>query len=148
MSTHASSVNFRKLIKDLAEMYNFPIAEVVLTELIANSLDAKANVIKVYYDSKNYKLTVEDFGQGMTESQFKEYHDFAADLKKRGTGIGFAGLGAKISFNIASKVITQTLSEKFKGGSNWFLKSKKELIWEDLSTLESLNHKGTKVEVK
>jgi len=147
MSTHASSVNFRKLIKDLSEMYNFPIAEVVLTELIANSLDAEANVIKVYYDSKNYKLTVEDFGQGMTESQFKEYHDFAADLKQRGTGIGFAGLGAKISFNIASKVITQTLSDKFKGGSNWFLKSKKELIWEDLNRLESLNHKGTKVEV-
>lgn len=147
MGTHVSSVNFRKLIKDLAEMYNFPIPEVVITELIANSLDAKAETIKVYYDSENFKLTVEDFGQGMTEPQFKEYHDFAADLKQRGTGIGFAGLGAKISFNIALKVITQTWSEKFKGGSNWFLKSKKELIWEDLSKLESLNHKGTKVEV-
>ncbi len=147
MGIHTSSVNFRKLIRDLAEMYNFPIPEVVITELVANSLDAKAETIKVYYDSKNFKLTIEDFGQGMTEHQFKEYHDFAADLKQRGTGIGFAGLGAKISFNIALKVITQTWSEKFKGGSNWFLKSNKELIWEDLSKLESLNHKGTKVEV-
>lgn len=32
----------------------------------------------------------------MTRSEFSGYHDFAAELERRGTGIGFAGVGAKI----------------------------------------------------
>jgi len=41
MSIHESSVNFQNLIRDLAEIYPFDVDEVVLVELIANSLDAK-----------------------------------------------------------------------------------------------------------
>lgn len=147
MAVHLSNVNFRNLIQDLADMYSFSIPEVVITELIANSLDAGATRIDISYSCFDRLLVVEDNGSGMSKKQFDEYHDFAAGLKSRGTGIGFAGLGSKISFNTASRVGTETHSSSFKGGSNWYLKSEKELVWENVSKLTSLRHKGTRVEV-
>jgi hypothetical protein len=42
MGSHESSVNYQNLVRDLAEMYPFEIAEVIIVELIANSLDAHA----------------------------------------------------------------------------------------------------------
>ena len=146
MPIHESSINFRRLIQDLADMYPFDVSEVVVTELIANALDAKATKISINYDPDNKILIVKDNGSGMAREQFDEYHDFAAGLKKRGTGIGFAGLGAKISFNIASRVFTETKSNLFSGGSNWYLQSNKKLVWEELPAA-ILKQNGTRVEV-
>ena len=150
MSAHESNVNFRNLIRDLTEMYTYDVAEVVITELVANALDAKATIITVDYDSKLKILVVSDNGVGMTSEQFKKYHDLAAGLKSRGTGIGFAGVGAKISFNIADQVITETRSASFEGGSNWHLIRQtdgiEQLIWEDLP-LKYLGGQGTRIEV-
>jgi hypothetical protein len=143
---HESSVNYQNLIRDLAEMYPFEVAEVVLVELVANSLDAKSDYISVDFDPHKKVLTVKDNGRGMNASEFEEYHDFAAGLKARGTGIGFAGLGAKISFNIADRVITETRSKSFSGGSNWYLQSKKRLIWEDIPPTHQRDY-GTTVKV-
>lgn len=147
MATHESSINFQNLIRDLAEMYPFDVAEVVLVELIANSLDAKATRISIHYNSESKTLIIADNGEGMSASQFDEYHDLAAGLKTRGTGIGFAGVGAKISFNIANCVVTETQSDSFSGGSKWYLTSPKKLIWDDIQA-SSLNSKGTRVEIK
>ena len=47
MAQHDSSVNFRNLIRDLAEMYSADAAEVSVVELIANALDARAERIAV-----------------------------------------------------------------------------------------------------
>jgi hypothetical protein len=127
MSIHESSVNFQNLIKDLAEIYPFDVDEVVLVELIANSLDAKPTLISINFDRNKKSLVVTDNGKGMTDKDFEQYHDFAAGLKTRGVGIGFAGIGAKISFNIAERVITETCSQSFFGGSNWYLQSKKKV---------------------
>lgn len=146
MGTHESGVNYRNLIRDLAEMYPFEVADVVVVELIANSLDAGASCISINFDASTRVLVVEDNGKGMTASDFEEYHDFAAGLKVKGSGIGFAGLGAKISFNVADKVITETRSKSFSGGSNWYLQSKKKLVWEDISPTH-LQSYGTRVEV-
>lgn len=146
MSMHESSVNFQNLIQDLAEIYPFDVDEVVLVELIANSLDAKPTQISIDFDQNKKSLVVTDNGKGMTANDFEQYHDFAAGLKTRGTGIGFAGVGAKISFNIATRVVTETNSHSFSGGSNWYLQSKKKLIWENIQ-LEHLKHQGTRVEV-
>ena len=146
MAIHESSVNFQNLIQDLAEIYPFDVDEVVLVELIANSLDAKSTQISIDFDQNKKSLVVTDNGKGMTANDFEQYHDFAAGLKTRGTGIGFAGVGAKISFNIATRVVTETSSQSFFGGSNWYLQSKKKLIWENIK-LEHLNHHGTRVEV-
>ena len=146
MGTHESSVNFENLIKDLADMYPLDVGTVVLVELVANSLDSKATRIAIDFNPQTHVLTVSDNGSGMTASDFDQYHDFAAGLKTRGMGIGFAGVGAKISFNIASRVVTETCSDSFAGGSNWYLESKKKLIWEDIR-LTRLKGKGTRVEV-
>lgn len=142
-----SLVNFQNLIQDLVDMYPYNIFEIIITELVANSLDARADSISISFDEDKNLLTVEDNGAGMTKKQFGQYHDFAAGLKARGDGIGFAGLGAKISFGIASRVITETLSSKFKGRSNWYLRSQKELVWEKSDELSRLKHEGTLVEV-
>jgi hypothetical protein len=147
MGTHESSVNYQNLIRDLAEMYPFEVAEVVLVELVANSLDAGATRISINYDPHSKVLIIADNGKGMDVSQFDEYHDFAAGLKTRGMGIGFAGVGAKISFNIADRVITETRSDSFSGGSNWYLQSKKRLLWDDIQPTH-LSENGTRVEVR
>ena len=142
-----SLVNFQNLIQDLVDMYPYNIFEVIITELVANSLDAKASNISISFDKEKNLLIVEDDGKGMTKRQFEQYHDFAAGLKTRGDGIGFASLGAKISFSVASRVQTETCSPKFKGRSCWYLKSQKELVWEQFHELSQLKHEGTRVEV-
>ena len=147
MAIHESTVNFKKLVRNLAEMYNFPVQEVVLVELIANSLDAKATVISINYDSSRSVLVISDNGNGMSKDQFRQYHDFAADLKSRGDGIGFAGLGAKIAFNCCNRIITETRSEEFEGSSVWFLDSRNKLVWEDNRKVENLLGCGTRVEI-
>jgi hypothetical protein len=147
MTIHESNVNYRNLIRDLAEMYPFEVSEVIVVELVANSLDAGATQIAIDYDPSNKSLVVSDNGKGMTAQEFEEYHDFAAGLKKRGTGIGFAGVGAKISFNVAERVMTQTRGRSFSGGSNWYLQSRKKLVWEDIKPSHVSDH-GTRIEVK
>lgn len=147
MGAHESGVNFHNLIRDLAEMYPFEVAEVVVVELVANSLDAGAIRISIDYSPSDKVLVIADNGKGMDATEFDEYHDFAAGLKTRGTGIGFAGVGAKISFNIADRVLTETRSASFSGGSNWYLQSKKRLLWDDIQPTH-LSGTGTRVEVR
>jgi len=150
MALHESNVNFRNLIRDLTDMYTYDVAEVVIIELVANALDAGATAISVDYNPDVKILVVSDNGSGMSLEQFRKYHDLAAGLKSRGSGIGFAGLGAKISFNIAERVITETRSTSFEGGSKWQLvrqqDGNEQLIWEDL-TPEHLEGCGTRIEV-
>ena len=43
-------------------------------------------------------------------------------------------------------VITETKGKKFNGGSNWYFRSKKKLIWEDIRAT-NINKSGTRVEV-
>ena len=146
MGNHESSVNYQNLIKDLADMYPFEVAEVIIVELIANSLDSRATTIQIDYQPNEKVLLISDNGKGMSSTDFEQYHDFAAGLKTRGMGIGFAGVGAKISFNIATRVLTETFSENYSGGSNWYLKSKRSLIWDDIQP-SHLKQNGTRVEV-
>lgn len=146
MPIHSSSINFQNLIQDLAEMYPFDVSEVVVTELIANAVDAKATKVIIDFNKDKRVLIFEDNGKGMDEKQFDEYHDFAAGLKIRGTGIGFAGVGAKISFKIADEVITETQSDHFQGGSRWYLESEKKLLWENVES-RNLHNNGTRIEI-
>jgi len=147
MTTHDSSVNYENLIRDLADMYPFEVPEVIIVELVANALDAGATRISIEYDPGRHILVAEDDGEGMSASQFDEYHDFAAGLKARGTGIGFAGVGAKISFSLADRVTTETRSKSFAGGSDWRLYSKDRLVWEDVEPVHLRGH-GTRVQVQ
>ena len=143
---HESTVNFENLIRDLADMYPQEVDEVIVVELVANALDAKATRISLDFDTGRNILTVTDNGEGMNAEQFTQYHDFAAGLKTRGSGIGFAGVGAKISFNVANRVVTETVSQSFTGGSNWQLESNGRLYWDEMM-VTSLEATGTRVAV-
>jgi len=127
-------------------MYPYDPVEVVFFELIANALDSHATRVEIDWDGRQRILTVTDNGEGMSESQFAEYHDFAAELKTRGGGIGFAGVGAKISFNVADRVVTETKSSSYEGGSDWHIDPKGVLLWEDSKPSHS-DCNGTRVRV-
>ena len=146
MQEYHSKVNFRKLVKDLSDMYSDHPFDVVVTELAANSLDSKAKSIAIDWDSVTNVLTVTDDGAGMTSDQFEEYHNLAAELKPRGSGIGFAGVGAKISFNIAGRVITETRREGTANASDWYWSSDDSLVWRGIQS-HCLSGNGTRVEV-
>ena len=145
MAIHQSSVDFRNLIQNLAEMYPYEIEEIVVVETIANALDAKAEEINISFDQSKNVLVIQDNGKGMDKDTFRKYHDFSVSLKTRGSGIGFAGLGAKIAFNSAARVVTETRSPNYQGGSNWYLR-RGALIWEDIPVQRILGT-GTYVEI-
>ena len=146
MQENHSRVNFRKLVRDLADMYDDATFDVVLTELVANALDAKASSISIDWDSEGHILVVTGNGHGMDSEAFAEYHDFAAELKSRGDGIGFAGMGAKVSFNIADRVLTETLCDGTASASDWRWHDDGSLRWSRIH-LDRLKADGTRVEV-
>ena len=126
-------------------MYPDSPFDVAVAELVANSLDAQASIINLSWDDASKVLVVHDNGNGMDASQFHEYHNFAAELKTRGTGIGFAGVGAKISFNIAHQVITETKRGAHTLASDWQWREG-DLVWKPISQ-NHLASDGTRVEV-
>ena len=146
MQEQHSRVNFKKLVRDLADMYGDATFDVVVTELVANALDAKARTINLDWDSNNRILVLEDDGSGMDPRAFEQYHDFAAELKTRGDGIGFAGMGAKISFNIANRVITETRCDGIASASDWSWDVRGALRWNHVDS-DRLRTDGTRVEV-
>ena len=141
-----SKVNFEKLVRNLADMYHDDTFDVVLTELVANALDAKASEISINWDGERHILIVMDDGEGMDSDAFAQYHDFAAELKNRGGGIGFAGVGAKISFNIADRVVTETRRNGVVNASDWRWYGDGSLRWHRISS-NQLESDGTRVEV-
>ena len=146
MQEKVSQVNVGKLVRDLADMYPDHSFDVVISELVANSLDANATAVSIDWDNDAKVLVVEDNGDGMNSDQFQEYHDFAAELKTRGTGIGFAGVGAKISFNIAHRVVTETRHNGVVSASDWRWHDDGSLRWRDIPSNRMLTD-GTRVEV-
>ena len=146
MQENFSRVNFGKLVHDLADMYRDATFDVVLTELVANALDAKASEISVDWNDQRRTLVVMDDGHGMDADAFEQYHDFAAELKTRGEGIGFAGVGAKISFNIAGRVVTETRRNGQPIASDWQWHNDGSLRWTPIPS-NRLVSDGTRVEV-
>ena len=147
-----SKIDFKRLVRNLADMYQDITFDVVITELVANALDAKGGEISLDWDSQQHTLVVKDNGKGMNSEDFEEYHDFAAELKTRGDGIGFAGVGAKISFDIAKRVVTQTHYKDCFKASDWYWDGNGSLRWDDISKdddalSDRLGTDGTRVEV-
>src|SRR3990172_4877362 len=115
-----SRINARRLLDDMASMYSHPIEDTVLIEAIANSLDAGCSCVSLETERAKATLTVRDDGRGMTEAEFDLYHDLAESRKVRGHGIGFAGLGAKLAHQVATRVRTDTRCDTYSGGSDWY----------------------------
>jgi hypothetical protein len=123
-------VNLRHLLEDIRDTYPFSVEEVILTELVANSLDSGASEICFTVNADQPGLTVCDNGKGMSPPQLDRYHDVAATTKERGRGIGFAGLGAKLALLVANAVITETRSGPSTNGTYWRLEGTSRAPWE------------------
>lgn len=108
---YETRVNLKHLLEDIRDAYSVPIEEVIVVELVANALDSKAKNISFFIDVLEKSLTVIDDGKGMRRDTVKDYHNIAATTKQKGEGIGFAGVGVKLSLLLAKQVLTET-----KGG--------------------------------
>lgn len=86
---------------------------VALCDIIDNSIDANATVIKVYISNKagNFQIIVQDNGYGMTEKALDEAlkfgsdstHDELSDLGKYGMGLSTAGLSLADKTTVLTK---------------------------------------------
>ena len=124
-----TKVNLHHLLEDIRDSYPFPQEEVIVTELVANSLDSHASDIRFIVDSEKYILTVIDNGKGMNKKELDGYHNIASTTKTRAMGIGFAGVGAKLSLLIAKEVVTETANGNFRGATKWKLENDEKAPW-------------------
>ena len=148
---HLSQVNWRKIIEDFRLAYQLRDAwEIVLIELVANSIDAGATEIHLVIEGQAAKmLRIIDNGSGMSRSDFRQYHNLGSLTKRRGTGIGWAGIGAKLYLDRCTSVYTETRSTTFEGASKWFLpRGPKGPVWDEVPSRHLLTAScGTAVEI-
>jgi len=148
---HRSEVNWRKILEDFRSSYQLRSAwEIVLIELIANSIDAGATVVDVAIEATAPKvIRVVDNGKGMSRSEFDQYHNLGSLSKAKGTGIGWAGVGAKLYLDRCRAVYTETKSQTFEGASRWFLpRGQRGPVWDDVPNRQILGgRRGTAVEI-
>lgn len=123
-------VNLKHLLEDIRDSYPYPQEEAIITELIANALDSGASKIQFLTVPERQTLVVVDDGAGMTSINLEEYHDIAATTKARGRGIGFAGVGVKLSLLVGEEVITETKRGPFHKATRWKLESAQRAPWE------------------
>jgi len=139
----------KHLLEDIRDNYPFPIEEAIITELIANSLDSKCSVIDLQTDPRLERLTLTDDGEGMTRTNFVEYHDIASTGKVRGKGIGFAGVGAKLALLICREIFTETKRRAATLSSRWWLQDEYRAPWEMVQPLGLVPHpSGTAVRLQ
>ncbi len=125
-------VNLKHLLEDIRDSYSTPLAETIIVEIIANALDSRTREIRLFADPANSTLTIIDDGKGMSRLEFQQYHDIAATTKARGKGIGFAGVGAKLSL-LTGKVITETKMSGHHSASEWRLETDQRAPWKEIS---------------
>jgi hypothetical protein len=143
---HSTVSDWKKLIRDFRDQFPYDPLSALVVETFANSLDANATKIEIQIDSGAYRIA--DNGNGMSLYDFKEYHNVASLTKRRGEGIGFAGVGAKIFLDRAEFIVTETKSAGFSGATHWAFYDD-SLEWEPIPTINRVNKpSGTFVEVK
>lgn len=142
-------VNLKHLLEDLRDVYASPINEVIVTELIANALDSGASRISLEACPSERFFRCVDNGCGMNRVALRSYHNIAASTKERGAGIGFAGVGAKLSLLVAQKVITESRGKHgAQGAAEWYLKNAYRAPWKFIPFSGLIeNGKGTAVTI-
>ena len=101
----------------------------IVTEIIANALDAGATTIDLSVDAAAAALTIVDDGRGMQRRELARYHDIAASTKRRGEGIGFAGVGIKLGLLVSRDVVTETRRGTTHVATRWALASRHRAPW-------------------
>ncbi len=138
-------VDLLHLLEDLRDAYPGALEETILTEIIANSLDSGASLIRVGADPTQAQLTVIDDGRGMQRRELARYHDVAASTKSRGDGIGFAGVGIKLGLLVCTEVLTETRRGKTNVATRWHLASRNRAPWKWVPPPGLVAERGTAV---
>jgi hypothetical protein len=140
-------VDLLHLLEDLRDAYPGALEETVLTEIIANSLDSGASLIRIVTDPTGASLTIADNGSGMQRRELARYHDLAASTKMRGKGIGFAGVGIKLGLLASREVVTETRRGKNHVATRWHLASKHKAPWRWIPPPGMVAERGTAVQL-
>ena len=122
-------VDLHHLLEDLRDAYPGALEETILTEIVANSLDSGARLIRLRCDPSSSKFLAVDDGSGMQRRDLARYHDIAATTKTRGQGIGFAGVGIKLGLLLCDFVLTETRRGKTHIATRWHLASRHKAPW-------------------
>jgi hypothetical protein len=138
-------VDLLHLLEDLRDAYVGPIEETLLTEITANALDSGATDIQFVIDPVGATLTIVDNGAGMRRRDLARYHDVAASTKRRGEGIGFAGVGIKLGLLACREVVTETRRGSTHVATTWRLASKHRAPWRWTPPEGLVSYRGTAV---
>ncbi|MGZ5173981.1 MAG: ATP-binding protein [Burkholderiales bacterium] len=122
-------VDLLHLLEDLRDAYPGSIEETILTEIVANSIDAGAERIRIQTSTAEAALTIVDNGSGMPRRDLRRYHDLATSTKTRGHGIGFAGVGMKLALLVCKEVVTESRRGKSHIATAWHLASRHRAPW-------------------
>lgn len=146
--TDGEPIPFDRLhtLENLLGMYEYRDEDICVNEAIANAVDAfrensiKNGKIDITFDRSDDHgyITFHNNAPPMTKDQFeKKYHTVSFSLKKRGDGIGFAGVGAKLflASNQGGEIITITGNSKTS-----FIASKMYKTHDDLMFKTTLKH--------
>jgi len=115
---------------------------------VANSLDSSATTIAFTLDPNQSTLTVSDDGAGMVRRELARYHDLGSSAKPRGRGIGFAGVGIKLSLLAAQEVLTETRRGTYHVATAWHLASRHRAPWKWVPPPGLVALHGTAVRLK
>ena len=122
-------VDLQHLLEDLRDAYTGSLEETILTEVIANALDSGATRIRLLANPHDATLTIVDDGRGMQRRELARYHDIATSAKRRGEGIGFAGVGIKLGLLLSHEVVTETRRGATHVATRWHLASRHRAPW-------------------
>lgn len=143
-----TKVDLRHLLEDLRDAYPGGLEETIVTELVANSLDAGATIIRMIADPAAATFQLEDNGRGMVWKELRQFHNLASSTKTRGAGIGFAGVGIKLALLIAREVITESRRGKSHSASSWHLQSRELAPYEPVPPAGAITERGTAVKLQ
>ena len=81
----------------------------------------------------------------MQRKDLARYHDIASSTKRRGQGIGFAGVGIKLGLLVCEEVLTETRRGHSHVSTRWHLSSRHRAPWKWVPPVGMLIEQGTAV---
>ena len=138
-------VDLLHLLEDLRDAYPGSLEETILTEILANALDSGAATIAIDCAPDRATLTVADDGSGMNRRDLARYHDIATSSKRRGEGIGFAGVGIKLGLLVSEEVVTESRRGSKHVATSWRLASRHRAPWRWVPPPGMVTVRGTAV---
>ncbi|MGE3939330.1 MAG: ATP-binding protein, partial [Nitrospirales bacterium] len=141
-------VDLLHLLEDLRDAYPGILEETILTEIVANSLDSGASRIVMEANPSEGTVMVRDNGSGMQRKDLARYHDIASSTKRRGQGIGFAGVGIKLGLLVCEDVLTETKRGRTHISTTWSLSSRYRAPWKWVPPQGMVAEQGMAVRLK